>query len=77
MKKYLLCPGPVASQTDGDFHWVNTHDLMRLYGVRRSECAVKLYGEPASPFDRRLIPLRPRRDGNYTLPEEASCSASV
>lgn len=34
--RYLLCPGWVTSQTDGQSHYIGAHQLARLYGVRRA-----------------------------------------
>ncbi len=76
---YLLCPGPVRSRTDGDWHRIGARQLAHLYRVPMDECLVLNHG--GSPgFDRRrdellarvyrgeLIKLRPRADGNYVLP---------
>ncbi len=75
--RYLLCPGPVRSRTDGDWHHVTASRLAMLYGVPMGECIVLpldwyngqcLRARVASG---ELIELRPRFDGNYTLPEPA------
>lgn len=67
-KKYLLCPGYVISQNDGDRHFIGADELARLYGVPMSECSI---------FDERiqmirntdgLIQLHPRSNGDYTRP---------
>lgn len=64
--KYLLCPGWVTSQTDGQRHFVGERQLAALYSVPMSQCAVR------GRFGWRLIAgaieLHPRYDGNYTLP---------
>ena len=75
VKKYLVIPGPVVipGGHPDDFHWVGARDLMLLYKVNPAECHI---GRPndlrtlAAINDRRYIVLRPRADGNYTLPTE-------
>lgn len=77
--RYLLCPGPVRSKRDGQVHHVPAMQLAHLYGVQLSECAI-LPGN-RTPWDSRaretwlaranrgeVIALRPRYDGDYTLP---------
>jgi len=77
--KYALHPGPVTSQSDGQTHFVDAHQLARLYGVSPSECVVVAWDNgPGHEIVYRirreriermgLIHLRPRSDGNYTLP---------
>jgi hypothetical protein len=63
--RYLLCPGYVISQHDGDKHYIAPGTLAKLYGVDPKECVVLGRGQIPS---RPLIPLRPRNDGDYTLP---------
>ena len=79
--KYALFLGPVTSKRGGDRHHVDAHQLCWLYKVRHSECVVV---PSYAPKNRReqiqreallerikrqgLIELRPRYDGNYTLP---------
>ena len=74
-RKYLLVPGRVVSQTDGDHHFVTSLELAALYGVEMVECLVfhrpcmRPYETPeemAKAHD--LIVLRPRYDGNYHKP---------
>ena len=71
MVKYLVCPGTVISKSDGDEHFISAGQLMRLYGVKPTECVVMPTGsarrgwtEPAG-----LIHLRPSYHGNYELPK--------
>jgi len=78
--KYALFPGPVRSRRDGQYHYIHEADLARLYGVRMSDCLVvrravngpNEWREREMLLDRikeqGLIELRPRYDGNYTLP---------
>lgn len=82
---YLLCPGWVTSQADGQDHYLAAADLARLYGVPMSECVV-LPGALAfhSRYTRGqllarvdagdLVALRPRHDGDYRLPQSAAAS---
>jgi hypothetical protein len=75
--KYALHPGQVTSKRDGQIHHIDAHMLVRLYGVRHSECLVvkkefrhkrerELYMERIERMG--LIHLYPRHDGNYALP---------
>jgi len=78
--KYAIHPGPVISKTDGDRHFVTADQLIALYQVDPQECVV-VFREPLDKRKRKywgstnccecdgLIQLRPRYDGNYTLPE--------
>lgn len=78
-KKYAVWPGLVTSKTDGQVHFISAAQLVMLYGVKWDECivydAARLYELPDSVRESRmavaesLIPLRPRYDGNYTLPK--------
>ena len=74
MIKYLVLPGEIKLQTDGEIRYISAGKLMYLYGVPISECIVirkqadrkwKLRN-----INRDLIPLRPQFDGNYSLPEQ-------
>lgn len=64
--KYVVYPGEIASQKDGDRHFVSSRELMRLYGVHPEECIVSCAGRP-SRITEDLIPLFPRYDGNYSI----------
>lgn len=79
--KYLICPGEVISQTDGDIHFVSANQLMRLYKVRPDQCIVLPDVSPEPPRNnyRQLLlrrakrgelkALRPSYTGNYKLEE--------
>lgn len=80
--KYLLFPGVVRSQFDGDLHVITAKALAGLYKVNPAEC-VEWPG--ATSYNRlhrarlleqvdagTLIKLTPRYDGNYTLPLPAA-----
>lgn len=66
MKKYLVCPGHIKSKTDGQLHYVSSKALIALYGVNPDECVIDCNLNPKKSLD--LIELRPRYNGNYTLP---------
>lgn len=72
-KKYLVVPGHVTSQNDGDVHYIGAWQLIRLYGVKREECVIWMEGgarpEGVNMPD-SLIVLKPRDDGNYERPKE-------
>ena len=67
--RYVLMPGDVMSKIDGDISFVSSHQLARLYHVPYAMCLVvdreaQQYFHPGP----RDILLKPRYDGNYTLP---------
>ncbi len=77
-KIYTLYPGKVTSQSDGDRHYVGEFQLAMLYGVRIVDCMVVRSHYYDKPYLReyvaeaeKLIPLRPRYDGKYTLQSTA------
>lgn len=73
--RYVLCPGPVTSRSDGQRHWVGADALRRWYGVPARECVTFPQGDGAEADIRRriwcappgAIYLRPRYDGDYRL----------
>lgn len=71
MTKYILYPGFVVSKHDRERHYVGAQQLARLFGVDMREC---ITAEPSARFSSefldKLIPLRPRPSGNYTLKAE-------
>lgn len=76
--KYAVYPGYVLSKADGQHHFIDATRLMFLYRVKPDECmivrALDLTYMSGSEYWRQLaraemlIPLRPRHDGDYTLP---------
>lgn len=65
--KYLVTPGNVT-RCDGDRHYVGTSELMALYGVPPSECAVmsdRLFLATSAHWRDSLIPLTVRSEGDY------------
>lgn len=73
--QYLLCPGMVTSQSDGERHYITASKLAMLYRVRLDECVILPAAMPSNHrrrtelLDRarkgELIGLAPREDGNY------------
>lgn len=72
MIKYAICPGPIRSSSDGQWHHIRASDLIKLYGVKPAECLILDWNNPERlrglDID-HLIRLCPRLDGNYTLEE--------
>ena len=68
-KRYLIVPGVVFSEYDGQRHYLDAVQLMLLYGVRPDECVVWGSGGPYE----YLIRLAPRADGDYHLPPAPMC----
>lgn len=68
--KYYLIPGFVTSRWDGQEHWVNSDQLMHLYGVRVDECAVLVNDSVDVAFLVGLpnLVLRPDPSGRYVIP---------
>ena len=74
--KYVVFPGFITSQTDGQHHYIGAMKRMQLYGVNPKECTIYEPSPDWGPSSFRYaqeriagkIKLRPRRDGDYTLP---------
>lgn len=74
--KYVVHPGWVISQSDGQRHWVGYPRLVRLYGVNPKECIdaqsqAGTLGFSTSQWA-KLKHLFPSRTGNYTLREDSN-----
>ncbi len=68
MVKYLICPGIVKSQYDGEHHYITAGQLMSLYKVNPKECKIIDSPDAARGVDwGAYIVLRPRTDGNYII----------
>lgn len=68
--RYIFVPGFVRSASDNDWHFIDAENLARLYGVPRSKCIdATQNGYCRQDGD---VMLRPRQDGNYTIPEGVS-----
>ena len=71
MKRYIVIPGYVKSKTDGDFHYISSDKLIRLFKVKPDEC----YLMNLEDYERRkhmnqlkdLKVLSPQYDGDYSL----------
>ena len=61
-RKYVLCPGYVRSQFDGQEHYIGANDLASLYGVKLEDC---MYKGQETRTDDTVIYLRPRTKGDY------------
>jgi len=68
MKKYILHPGFIYSNVDGDKHYISAFQLCLLYSVKWSECVVYVSDNKEGMED--LISLYPRSDGNYKLKDD-------
>jgi hypothetical protein len=74
--KYVLYPGLVTSKSDGQVCHVTAAKLAMLYGVPLDQCFIypsgNLHHSETNALKLRtknMIALRPRFDGNYTLPK--------
>lgn len=76
-KHYVVCPGYVISETDGDKHYITGQMLIRLYelapreysihrGFRRDQSPIL---DPPPQGEVQLVFLHPSRTGNYGRPE--------
>lgn len=64
--KYLIKPGFVISENDGDKHFINSSQLMSLYRVKQSECLFYSKDMPKDMYE-GLVVLEPQFDGNYSI----------
>lgn len=64
---FAVMPRWVTSHNDGQRHFITAGQLLRLYGVPRP-MTVEIPSEMPCPPG--LFQLRPRFDGNYSLPRE-------
>ncbi len=67
-KKYLLKPGYIPSENDGDLHYVSPVQLKNLYQVPMNECLI--FSGRTYRLNPQLIILQPQYDGNYTIPKD-------
>jgi len=66
-KKYVICPGWIVSQNDGDRHFITAQQLIRLYGVNPKECIVRRERDNVLPWHKELKWLRPKYNGDYQI----------
>lgn len=74
-KLFAIYPGWMGSHHDSDSHYISAPQLARLYRVSMAHCVVVNLDDHAKPWRRErvayaatLIPLRPRYNGDYSLP---------
>lgn len=68
MVKYLVEGGWVTSKNDGDSHYISTEQLIKLYGVPKSECLMyHSQHRYTEEYLDSLIYLCPQPSGNYNL----------
>lgn len=70
--RYVVFPGYVISQSDGQRHYVNAKELIGLYGIDPNDCIIIDRTNPASPVYKERqgdIRLVPKANGDYTIPE--------
>lgn len=69
MIKYVVIGDKVISKYDGQEHYVNAKDLIRLYGIDPKECITheSMSGVPLTRSIAGLTVLRPRYDGKYKI----------
>ena len=73
--KYVLHPGKIISQRDGQRHYVGAQVLAMLYKVPMCECVIhepkpwwpESFHRMAEGRHRGLVALYPKYDGNYEL----------
>ena len=70
MPTYVLVPGHIISKSDGDRHYVTARQLQQLYGVDPADCIEAPTGPGANHWEppEDAVYLRPRYDGDYSLP---------
>lgn len=71
MTRYVLHPGWVTSQNDGQRHYITAPMLWNLYGVPPAQCRVY---NPQQRHQEGEVHLYPRYDGKY---REALCQKSA
>ena len=64
-RKYLVIPGNVISQNDGQKHRIGPFRLITLYGVLNEECVI---GSEKDAQAWKGIVLRPDPTGRYLIP---------
>ena len=65
-QKYCVHPGEVRSKNDGDLHYIDATNLVRLYQLKRG--TYRIFHNPTDHAMREpLICLYPRYDGRYSV----------
>ena len=71
--KYAIHPGPVRSNSDGDWHYISAAKLAMLYKLNLLEYIVWDDSRPETFLGKRpddYMHLWPREDGEYRLVAE-------
>jgi len=63
--KYVVLAGWVHSRNDGQEHFINHEELIKLYGLNRDECVLVNYTFSIPKQYTCLPVLEPRYDGDY------------
>lgn len=74
MARYILCPGWVKSENDGQLHYIGAAQLASLYQVPLRSCVVypsDLARQVTWRVQHGDVYLHPRANGDYTLPMAA------
>lgn len=66
---YVLFPGSVVSETDGQLHHITAPQLARLYGVDYKKCKVVCPNTRGYRKQKDDVELRPSFNGDYSLPD--------
>jgi hypothetical protein len=71
-KKYLLMPGYITSETDGDTHYISPLKLSKLYQIDIHDCIIydPRFANSNKVLYDNLIQLTPQYNGDYTIPEK-------
>lgn len=69
-KKYLVIPGYIISQNDGQRHFIGASQLISLYKVNPEECVIDTERRGLQNEYKDLIRLEPNYMGNYKIPEK-------
>jgi len=66
LKKYIMCPGSIKSNTDGELHYISSEELMVLYGVDPAECLVRGILNFSGVKTMDMVYLYPKPNGVYS-----------
>lgn len=77
VKRFIVVPGWVKSENDGERHFISAQSLMSLYGVDPRKCIIVDPGryetwagyKLADLQEAGMVVLRPKQNGDYRLPE--------
>lgn len=66
--RYVICPGYVRSQTDGDTHFIGARQLIELYNVGPHEFIIYPENDRGWRRPPYSVYLEPQFNGDYSLP---------